>query len=177
MVLLFPWKWTLEQSVPGSKDTTGSIWLYRHGLCGGGQESRGKLVCTCYTRLLYLTKWMEVYALQDRKAQAVAKCLQDLVCQSKVQIGMYEKLLKIQSKNTDSCWSVSSYTEGTDLNNIKSVTYSSIFKNPHDYCINVICLLTLTDFFSGISSGTILLIQILHFLPDTLHRQLMERNA
>ena len=38
----------------------------------------------------YLTKWLEVYALQDRKAQAVAKCLQDLVCQPKIQIGMYE---------------------------------------------------------------------------------------
>ena len=27
----------------------------------------------------YLTKWPEVYAVQDRKAETVAKCLQDLI--------------------------------------------------------------------------------------------------
>ena len=51
--------------------------MYRDGFCRNGPKQRWKPVCSCYIQD-YLTKWPEVYAIPDRKAETVAKCLLDI---------------------------------------------------------------------------------------------------
>jgi len=54
------WAGCAWQASFSKHSSRGSIWLYWNGFCRDGQKPKGKSVCPC------LTKWLEVYALQDR---------------------------------------------------------------------------------------------------------------
>ena len=65
------------QATSSQHSSPWTISLYRNGLQGDGFEQTGQLYALVFQD--YLTKWLEVYAVEDRKATTVADCLADFM--------------------------------------------------------------------------------------------------